>query len=420
VNFGNWEVVGEPIGRGGQGTVFKVRTPKRGAELGQARLKLMEAFRELSARNWEVALNNFEASMSGLTRSDDPAADLAALKQFDINADGSPEAQSAIRRFEREVEALQSIQHPGILKLIEANVTERWFVTEFHPRGTLAKAGSLYKGDAISALTAFRSIVEAVAGLHTKGYVHRDIKSPNVFLATDDRLVLGDFGIVFYEDEQHTRLTETFERVGSRDWMAPWAHTGKRIDDVKPTFDVFSLGKLLWVMVSGTPILPPYYTHRNDGFDLETIFPGEAGMEQINSILDKCVVVDEKQCFETAEPLLVEVESALKSVRARVFDDIKQLRERVTGIANALDSLEKRMLLRQPGNLNCRLCNAHLTELDAGRLDPPLSEFERQFHQANHGLPQAPDWTRGLPGFSAGTNWTELEKQVEAFNKARR
>jgi serine/threonine protein kinase len=126
----------------------------------------------------------------------------------------------------------------------------------------------------------FRLIVEAVAELHNRGYVHRDIKSKNLFIASDGRPVLGDFGIVAFEDDAHTRVTEEFERVGSRDWMAPWAHTGLRVDDVRPSFDVFPLGKLPWVMISGRPILPSYQTHRRTGFELDRIFPDRPGMTQ--------------------------------------------------------------------------------------------------------------------------------------------
>ena len=42
------------------------------------------------------------------------------MKQFHITSDGGPEVQVAVRRLEREVEALKTIQHPGILRLIEA------------------------------------------------------------------------------------------------------------------------------------------------------------------------------------------------------------------------------------------------------------------------------------------------------------
>jgi len=80
----------------------------------------------------------------------------------------------------------------------------------------------------------------------------------NIFIARDGRLVLGDFGIVFFEGNTD-RITESLERVGTRDWMPPWAHTGLRIDDVKPTFDVSCLGRVLWAMLSGRDFLPFWY-----------------------------------------------------------------------------------------------------------------------------------------------------------------
>jgi len=318
-SFGGWELIELPLGKGGQGTVYKARSPKRAAAIANARRRLGDAIKRLpnseriSPRpNEEAELSNIISSMIELSRPDDPATELGALKKFNIPSDGSPEAEAAVHRFECEVEALQSIQHPGILRLIEANLNERWFVTEYHPGGTLADAQSRYKGDALSALKAFRTIVEAVAELHKheKGYVHRDIKPNNIFIASDGRLVLGDFGIVFLDER--TRLTEEYERVGSRDWMAPWAHTGVRIDDVRASFDIFPLGKVLWTMISGQRILPSYYTHRSPEFSLEKMFPGRPGIELVNSILDRCIVTDQRQCFQNASLLHDEVVRAIE------------------------------------------------------------------------------------------------------------
>jgi serine/threonine protein kinase len=309
------------ISRGGQGTVYKARSPQKVAAASKARNELRDSITRItnidriSPRPDEnTELDHLISSVKELVRSDDISTEVGALKVFDIPTDGSAGVATAVHRFEREVEALQSIHHPGILKLKDANIGERWLVSEYHSGGTLADHQSRYEGNALSALTAFRSIVEAVAELHQKGYVHRDIKSNNVFIANDGGLVLGDFGIVFFKDQDRTRLTEEDERVGTRDWMAPWAHTGIRVDDVTPTFDVFPLGKLLWVMISGRRILPPYRTHASNGFKLEEMFPGQPGMEQINSILDKCIVMEETDCLPSAEPLKQMVESAIQAL----------------------------------------------------------------------------------------------------------
>jgi serine/threonine protein kinase len=321
MRFGGWELIEPALGRGGQGTVYKARSPKRVRAIDDARLSLFSTIKQIPnieriapQPNPDTLLKIFISSVTELTRPDDLEAEVGALKQFHIPDGDSSEAQEALRRLEREVEALKSIQHPGVLRLIEANVAERWFVTEYYPSGTLANAHDRYKGDALGALRAFRPIVDAVAHLHEKNYIHRDIKSQNIFIANDGRLVLGDFGIVFFEDQQQTRLTSSFEKVGSRDWMAPWANTGARVDDVHPSFDVFPLGKLLWVMVAGRTILPPYFTHRHSRYKLEEMFLDRYGMEQINSILDGCILLEEEKIF-TSAVLLKKVDAAIEALQ---------------------------------------------------------------------------------------------------------
>jgi len=63
------------------------------------------------------------------------------------------------------------------------------------------------------------------------------VKPANVFIADDGHLVLGDFGLVIQPGSRDPRLTDTYENVGSRDWMPGWA-MGMRMDDVRPSFDV--------------------------------------------------------------------------------------------------------------------------------------------------------------------------------------
>jgi serine/threonine protein kinase len=328
--LGEWELIEPSLGRGGQGTVYKARSAARTAAISSARNRLRDSIKRISnsertlpTPDEEVELNNLISSVRELSRDDRPA-ELGALKEFDIPSDNSPEAQAAIQRLRREVDALQSVHHRGILKLLDANVDQKWLVTEYHPGGTLSDARLRYKGDTLAALKAFLSIVEAVAALHEKGYVHRDIKSSNVFIAADGRLVLGDFGIVFRDDSDGTRLTEDYERVGSRDWMAPWAHTGaRRIDEVDATFDVFPLGKLLWVMVTGERILPSFWTHQDPGFTLKDKVPGQPGIEQVSSILDKCIVRDVKNCFESAAPLRQKVLEVIDSLEQKtIFEEL--------------------------------------------------------------------------------------------------
>ena len=300
--YGGWERIDPPLGAGGQGTVYKARSPLRVAE----RRKCLEQFQTLMdrARFPEFA----EASWS--YARPDLHSELGALKVFDI-PDVGKEAEEATGRLKNEVAVLRA-NRKGLIKLLDANEGEHWMVTEFMPGGTLENHPGTFEGNALGALKAFRSLVETVADLHKEQKVHRDIKPANVFIEEDRHLVLGDFGIV-YLPEQRERLTCTNERVGSRTYMPTWADLGERLERVDPTFDVYMLGKLLWCMVSGRLKLPLWY-HRKPQFDLTVKFPDNEQMNAVNLIVDKCVVEFPDDCLASAQELLVVVSRTLASL----------------------------------------------------------------------------------------------------------
>ena len=222
------------------------------------------------------------------------ALDLGAMKVFKVRGEGQEE-----ERLRQEVEVLEQ-SRPGLPKLLDSNLRERWIVTELFPRGTLEENHSLYKGDARRALKAFLSLVKTVAALHADGIIHRDIKPANVFVREDDELVLGDLGIVFLPD-QPSRVTRTNESVGPHDYMPPWADVDGRLGTVDCNFDIYMLGKLLWCMVSGRLRLQRERFDRPSN-DLTKIFKDDPAMFMVNVILKQCLVEEPEQC-ETSECL---------------------------------------------------------------------------------------------------------------------
>lgn len=162
--------------------------------------------------------------------------------------------------------------------------------------GRLSDRRAAYERDPVRTIKAIVPVVTAVALLHENGLVHRDIKPDNIFVDDDGGLVLGDFGLIHNNEEP--RLTETNENTGSSNRMPVWAQCG-RLDEVSPAFDTFSLGKVIWYMLSGLPLLPGTY-HRQDEYNLEKIAYGEFWPAIVNQFLDQCLTESSDKGFGNA------------------------------------------------------------------------------------------------------------------------
>jgi serine/threonine protein kinase len=214
-----WKII-DTLGEGGQGRVFRVMTAERLAAQQQGLRQIVRTI-ELASQTirdkagWPKvteAARKLAQAVDEINRSD-RQTELGALKELKIpsGADGT----QASSRFEAELAALGALRdNSGVLKVLDSDLAEGWLVTEFHHRGTLESERPSTVGDGLRALKRFRPLVAAVAEIHKLRLVHRDIKPANIFIGDDGRLVLGDFGIVFWADATHSRLTDTFERVG--------------------------------------------------------------------------------------------------------------------------------------------------------------------------------------------------------------
>lgn len=309
--FGSWETI-EELGKGGQGTVYRVK--KANEKLRDPNLPDSFAawIHACTVANREFKRSNAEAILSLLGEfSSDSMAQTYALKT--LNEFGTTDArEKAIDRLRSEVKTLGNSTHPSLIKIVDAQIDQLWFVMDCYPT-TLARNLGKTKGDLLASLTAFRPLVEAVAVLHQAGVVHRDIKPDNIFVSREGRLVLGDCGLAIQMDDNSGRLTDTYENAGSRDWMPGWA-MGMRLDDVRPTFDVYSLGKVLWSMISGKSKLRLWYLHRPE-FELESMF-GDRSIRWARELLDDCIVEDEEKCIRSVAELLNRVDGYIRVLRS--------------------------------------------------------------------------------------------------------
>ena len=312
--YGKWEVV-ERIGRGGQGQVYLVRDVS-GASSNEDQLrKLKKAIATLVGTSEQWRYEQAGAQFSEVIRqiAGESHAPLGALKELLPLEEGVAEDEvAALDRMKRELSVLKSVNHPSLVKVLDSDLDGKWFVMEYFGGGTLSSHLETYKGRVLDALRAFRPIVNAVSALHVEKVVHRDIKPDNIFVASDDHLVLADCGLAFKLENQD-RLTLTFENVGTRDFQPPWSY-GMRLADVQPAFDVFSLAKVLWAMVSGRPRFPLWYFDRPE-HDLRPMYPHEPAIQYVHEILKKCVVEFENQTrLRNAGELLKEVDATIAAV----------------------------------------------------------------------------------------------------------
>ncbi|KAA3676444.1 MAP/microtubule affinity-regulating kinase [Paragonimus westermani] len=156
---------------------------------------------------------------------------------------------SSRQKLFREVRLMKLLDHPNIVKLFEIIENDKilYLVMEYASGGEvfdyLVAHGRMKEKEARSK---FRQIVSAVQYCHQKHIIHRDLKAENLLLDSDLNIKLADFGFS-NEFSPGTKL-DTF--CGSPPYAAPELFQGKKYDG--PEVDVWSLGVILYTLVSGS------------------------------------------------------------------------------------------------------------------------------------------------------------------------
>ena len=160
-------------------------------------------------------------------------------------------------RFRREIQAIASLSHPNVVKVMDFSVTSTlaWFVMPFVPAADLEKFAADLRGGAMAPpLKAFAplktilmDVASALAHCHERGVFHRDIKPQNILVdLTTRRGILSDFGLA--RAENLTNLTKSREMLGTLRYMSPEMMLGS---DVGGSSDVYQLALVTYEIFAG-------------------------------------------------------------------------------------------------------------------------------------------------------------------------
>ncbi|WP_437632309.1 protein kinase domain-containing protein [Sorangium sp. So ce854] len=151
-------------------------------------------------------------------------------------------------RFEREAQAVNRFQHPGVVEIRDIDTTEDgapFLVMELLEGESLAdrlqRLGSIETGELLRFVD---ELLDVLGAAHEQGIIHRDIKLDNLFVETSGRLKVLDFGIARMRDGVKTAMrTRTGATLGTVSYMAPEQVRGISVDH---RADLFAVGATMF------------------------------------------------------------------------------------------------------------------------------------------------------------------------------
>ena len=329
-------------------------------------------------------------------------------------------SEAEVKRFRTEAEAAGQLQHPNIVAIHEVGEHEgrHYFSMEFVEGRDLGELCHFKPLPPERAARYVKTIVEAIAYAHGKGVLHRDLKPSNVLIDASDQPRVTDFGLA-KRIEEESGLTLSGTIMGSPSYMPPEQASGRH-REVGPQSDVYSLGAILYYLLTGRPpfqAATPLETMRQV-LESEPATPKWVNSnvpEDLNTLCLKCLEKESKSRYATARELANDLNRFLRNepVIARpvsVWHRTKKWMQRKPTLAGLVFVCLAAVLMALVGlaghnaQLNERLWQSLIeqagTERSANRRENSLELLSRAAEiKRDLGLQDQAIQTLAMPGF---------------------
>ncbi len=176
-----------------------------------------------------------------------------------------PARSDARRRFFAEARLAAALRHPGVIAIYDLDEAARTLSMEYVPGGTLRArlrqvatsspsgvSGGAGAFDGAEILATARSLLEALAYVHTRGVAHGDLKPSNLLLRRPGVVVIADFGIAQLIGGAAAEVSADADAPGGTPlYLAPEQFAGA---PASPATDLYAAGAIIWEMLMGRPL----------------------------------------------------------------------------------------------------------------------------------------------------------------------
>jgi len=264
---------------------------------------------------FEILQKVGQGGMGAVYKAFDPKLKrIVALKVMNPGV-ASPEAYA---RFEREIRVISRLRHPNIVRLFQVGQHKNrvWFTMDYIEGQTLAELIEQAKTmpEREELVHHLATIARAVHYAHEQGIIHRDLKPSNIIIDENGSPVLTDFGLAKEMGAGGT-VTIDGQAIGSVHYMSPEQARGE-LDKIGPASDVWSLGALLYEILTGrppfdgpTPAAILRNVLREDPTPPRRL--NRAIPRALEAICLKCLAKDPEPRYAGAEPLAEDIDHYL-------------------------------------------------------------------------------------------------------------